>query len=87
MNTEKKSIKILKAASPEVLFMRFLQKQSPEPTQKQLTTWDNDGGHNTNVDDEEMFVVIQGKVCRTRLEMFKARLAKLFKSARTPVHN
>lgn len=72
LEKQQKPFKTVKAASPETLFARYLQKQGKTPTQKQISTWEYDGGQ--GCDDADDFVFIHGFLCRNFLERMRARL-------------
>lgn len=79
-----KTLRTLKAASPEVLFARFLQRQGHMPTRNQLTTWELDGGQVNNL--EEDFVIIAGYKCHNIFERTRARIIKLWRFIRMSFH-
>ena len=79
-----KALKTLKAASPEVLFARYLQKQSQKPTHRQLATWELDGGQHDETQDD--FVLIGGHKCHNLLERTHARIMKLWRMTRMYFH-
>jgi len=80
-----KALRTLKAASPEVLFARFLQRQAPAPTRRQLTTWELDGGQVNTVEDD--FVIIAGYKCHNLFERTRARSMKLWRYLRMSFHH
>ena len=79
-----KALKTLKAASPEVLFARFLQKQNQAPTHKQLSTWELDGGQYDESQDD--FVIIGGQKCHNLYERTRARMMKYWRMTRMYFH-
>lgn len=79
-----KTLRTLKAASPEVLFARFLQRQGHTPTRNQLTTWELDGGQVNNL--EEDFVIIAGYKCHNIFERVRARIIKFWRFIRMSFH-
>ncbi len=79
-----KALKTLKAASPEVLFARYLQKQGQAPTRKQLSTWELDGGQYDESQDD--FVLIGGHKCHNVLERTRARVMKFWRITRMYFH-
>ncbi len=79
-----KVLKTLKAASPEVLFARYLQKQDQKPTHRQLATWELDGGQYDESQDD--FVLIGGHKCHNIFERTWARANKLWRMTRMYFH-
>jgi hypothetical protein len=75
-----KTLKTLKAASPETLFARFLQKRAQEPTSNQISTWEDDGGNYDLLCDD--LVIISGIQCRTYFQKVRAKLYKYWRMAR-----
>lgn len=80
-----KTLRTLKAASPEVLFARFLQRQGQAPTRHQLATWELDGGQVNTI--EEDFVIIAGYKCHNCFERARARAIKLWRLLRMYYHH
>ncbi len=81
-----KTLRTLKAASPEVLFSRFLQKQAPAPARAQLNTWENDGGLGLSPFEED-FVIIGGQKCCTFFQKTRARLFKYWRITKYYYHH
>ena len=73
-----------KYASPDTLFLRFLQRKAKKPTEVQLSTWENDGG-NVETSDQD-FVIINGMVCCTWTQRVRAYLTKYWRLARMQFH-
>ena len=80
MNTTTK-----KSATPDTLFARFLQKKAKLPTEKQIHTWENDGGNVETSADH--FEVINGTVCCTFSQKVRAYVNKYWRFFRMQWHS
>lgn len=80
-----KALRTLKAASPEVLFARFLQRQAPVPTRRQLANWELDGGQNTTFEDD--FVIIAGYKCHNIFQRTRAHMMKMWRYVRMSINH
>ncbi|MBC7459033.1 MAG: hypothetical protein H7235_12180 [Bdellovibrionaceae bacterium] len=79
MNHNDKQFNTVKAAGPRTSFARFLQRKAAEPTKKQFTTWDEDGGQGYDP-NQEYFVIVQGRICRSPFQKIMAHLSRLWRS-------
>ena len=78
--------KTKKCAAPDALFSRFLQRRARKPTEVQLSNWENDGGHPDDTKEED-FVIINGRVCCSAPERFKASVLKYWRLLRMKFHS
>ncbi|MBC7419700.1 MAG: hypothetical protein H7328_03135 [Bdellovibrio sp.] len=73
-----------KYASPDTLFSRFLQRRAKNPTERQISTWEDDGG---NVDTaDHQFVIINGVICCTSIQRLRAYVTKYWRLIRMQFH-
>lgn len=70
-NRKNKPFSTVKAASPDTLFARYLQKQGKRPTRNQISVWENEGGQGYENPDNVVF--IHGFLCRNLKDRICAR--------------
>lgn len=74
-----------KEPGPDVLFTRFLQRQTHEPTDVQVQKWEDEGGAIPDPEDGADNAADQGRPFATRVKAYLSRAWKAMNSNYNPL--